>query len=381
MNVESSFAVHFSIIRDPRREHGRIYELKQILFMAVFAAISNCDDWVEVEECCKAHAELLRHEFGIEQVPSHDTFRAVFARIDPDAFAQCFLNWMREIAAAKQWGVLAIDGKRLRGSHDRGAGRAALETVTAWLAEHSLVLAIKHVQADTNEIATVPQLLRELVLKNCVVTMDAANCQAENTRLIVERGGEYVLALKENQEKLHSAVKLAFDHESARGFKNTAHARYVTREKSRDRIEERQYTLLTERDYIEHFNADGRWWQLKSVLHVRRTRTMGGIVGKTEDHYYICSLSEDVERVAGAVRAHWSIENGQHYTLDVALHEDGARNRVGFQPENMAVVRRMALNLIKLEPTPKISLNHKRKRAARDANFAIQVLKGAPALN
>ena len=380
MSLHDSFERHFSIIRDPRREHGRVYELKHILFLAVFAAISDCDDWVDVAECCEEHRERLKKDFGIAEIPSHDTFRAVFARIKPAAFEACFLSWMREIAAAKQWGVVAVDGKTLRGSHSKRDGQPALQMVTAWLAEASLVLAIKTVPEDTNEIATVPQLLRELILKHCIVTADAANCQSENTRIIVEQGGDYVLPVKENQPKLHENIELAFEHERKRAFQNVAHETFVTRERNRGRIEERHYTLLSEPDYIAHFNADGRWWRLASVLRVERKRTIAEQT-ETEVHYFISSLSKDVKRAANSIRVHWHIENRQHYPLDVAMHEDDARNRVGFQPENMAIVRRMALNLIRLEGTPKLSLKTKRKRAARNIDFAFKVLAAAPALN
>ena len=371
---------HFGDIPDVRREHGKKYPLKTILSLAGIGVLGGCNDWVAIAEFCRLRQAWLS-ELGLGKVmPSHDTFRYVFAKLNPGVFEECFMNWVNSLAALNMLGVVAIDGKVSRRSHDRKHEQSAIETVTACLGSTGFVLAQKTVAEGSNEIAAVPELLKLLVLKNCIVTTDAANCQAQNTQLIIEQGGDYVLALKENQATLHENTVLAFEHEDKNNFRGVEHETWTTRETNRGRKETREYTLLSEPDYIEHLNASGRWWQLGGIGRVRRTRVLEGVT-QTETHYYITSLSSDVKRFANAVRGHWGIENRVHWPLDTVFQEDLARNRVGHQPANFAVLRRFVLNLLRLETTYKASLKNKRMRVAITPDYLRTVLSAAVTSN
>jgi len=239
---------------------------------------------VAIAEFCRLRQQWLS-ELGLGKVmPSHDTFRYVVAKLNPDVFQWCFMDWVNSLVALNMLGVVAIDGKVSRESHDRKYGQSAIETVTACLGATGFELAQKTVAEGSNEIATVPELLKLLVLKNCIVTTDAANCQAQNTKTIIEQGGDYVVALKENQATLHENTVLAFDHEDKNNFRGVEHETWTTRETSHGRNETREYTLLSEPDYIEHFNASGRWWHLGGIGRVKRTRDVEGET-QTETHY------------------------------------------------------------------------------------------------
>jgi predicted transposase YbfD/YdcC len=379
--IRTSLDEHFERLEDPRREQGRVYPLKTVLILAVIGAICGCNDWVGIAEFCRLKKGWLDTLLNLSAgIPSHDTFRYVFAKLKPELFQNCFGGWINSLAVLKLKGVLAIDGKVNRGSHSAKDGQVSLEMVSAYLSEAGLVIGQKAVPEGSNEIATVPELLKQLVLKHCIVTMDAANCQSQNTRLIVERGGDYVLALKENQGKLFEDVQLAFVHEEKTAFKQVKHEIHTTVETSHGRRETRICTVLFQPDYIEHFNLTGKWWRLASVGRIQRTRVVGNKV-QSEIHYFISSLTSSAQRFAQAIRDHWGIENRVHWSLDMTFDEDHARNRVGFQPENFAVLRHFALDLLRLESSYKASLKNKRMRAAIDNDYLLTVLNAARALN
>ena len=343
--------------------------------VTICAVISGADAWTEVEEYGQLKESWLRTFLELPNgIPSHDTFGRVFALLDAREFQTRFMAWAGEIAKLAPQEVIAIDGKALRGSHDRYLGKAAITMVSAWASETRLVLGQIAVEAGTNEIATVPKLLEILMLRGCIVTMDAANCQTGNARKIVEKGGDYVFALKDNQGTLKAEVERVFNETPSAEYERIQKESFRTHQKSRGRIETRRYTVITDPEYIEYLNRDGRWWHLGSVTKVERERRLGADIQR-ETHYFISSLTGNARLVAKAIRNHWSIENGLHWVLDIAFREDDSRVRAGQAAENLAVVRHIALNLLKQDKAAKLGIKTRRKRAGWDNDYLLSRLQ------
>lgn len=382
-DLKTSLNEHLDELVDPRREHGREYPLKTVIILAVIAFIAGADDWVAVERYCRLKLDWLNTILALpitdnDGIPSHDTFRRVFALLDAEAFQRCFMNWVRALTAQgvvqlKVGEVIALDGKKARRTHDRLQGREALQMVSAWASEAGIVLAQRDVLEGSNEIATVPEVLKCLRLKGCIVTADAANCQTQNARIVVEQGGDYVFALKENQPRLYAAVAHTVASDQLTHFAQVKHETLITRSKAHGRIETRHHILITDPHEIAYFNRDGRWWELGAIGVVERTRQIGDTLER-KVHFFVTSLKADVHLFAHAVRRHWSIENNLHWTLDITFNEDQSRARVGNEPENLAVLRHFVLNLLKLDTSVKDSIKGKRQRAGWDNDFLLTVL-------
>jgi predicted transposase YbfD/YdcC len=295
--------------------------------------------------------------------PSHDTFSRVLRLLDPDQFRGCFQRFMARFAEAAQ-GVVAIDGKVLRRSFDTASGKSALHMVTAWGCDQRLVLAQIATAAKSNEITTVPRLLDMLSLKGTIVTVDALNCQRDIARRIVDQGGAYVLALKGNQGTLHSDVRLFLDDPETRP--TDTHTKV---DGDHGRIETRACSVSTDIGWLQESH---RWPGLAAIGKVIRTRETGAKV-TTETAYYLLSAPFSAERFGQIARSHWAVENSLHWCLDVIMNEDNARNRLDNGPYNLAILRHMALNLIRKEPS-KGSLRVKIKRAGWKDTFLAKVL-------
>lgn len=365
---------YFGDMPDPRTGPAKLHRLIDILTIALLAVICNADDWVEVHDFGVAREAWLRTFLELPHgIPSHDTFGRVFALLQPVEFERRFLAWVRELVLVRlgPQAHVALDGKALRGSADAYHGQEALMMVGAYASAAGLVLAQQVVPEDTNEIAVLPELLKLLGLRGCVVTMDAAHCQTQNARLITEQGGDYVLALKANQAGLYEAVRQAFEESDYAAARPST---YETLEKGHGRVERRHYTVLTDPAYLDVVDRQGRWWQLKSVIQVVRERTIGEVTQR-EVHYFLSSLAVEAATLAGYIRTHWHIENRVHWVLDVAFREDDSRARVGFQPDNLAILRRVALNLLKCETTLKRSIKGKRYMAVLDTAYLLKVLQ------
>jgi predicted transposase YbfD/YdcC len=301
-------------------------------------------------------------------IPSHDTFGRVFARLDPDEFRGCFLAWVRAVAGDEAAdGVVAIDGKTARRSHDRGTGQAALHLVSAWASASGLVLGQVATADKSNEITAIPALLRLLALEGCTVTIDAMGCQTAIAAQLVGQGADYVLALKDNQPALHEKVRLALaDARAAAGTALAPRDLDGTRtvSKGHGRLEVRRCWALGDPEYLAYLDPDGAWAGLRSVALVEAERRIGD-ARSSEVRYYLSSLPADAARLERAVRAHWGIENRLHWVLDVAFREDGSRVRTDHAPQNLAILRHLALNLLRRDPS-KGSIATKRFRAALD---------------
>jgi len=367
---------HFASLEDPRVSPATQHRLLDIIAIALCAVVCGADTWVEVEQFGKDKRDWLLTLLPLPHgVPSHDTFGRVFAALDPGQFERCFASWVQAIARLTAGEVVAIDGKVLRRSHDRANGKDALALVSAWAGTNRLTLGQVAVADGSNEIAAIPELLRLLALKGCIVTIDAIGCQTAIARQVVEQDADYVLALKDNQGTLHEAVKVLFAEGRATGFADLGHTTHRTVEKDHGRLEIRQVWAVSEPEVIAYLDPAGAWPKLRSVGMVEAERRSGATVSR-EARYYISSLPGDAEEFGAAVRGHWGIENGLHWVLDVAFREDESRVRQGDADHNLALLRRLALTLLRRETTAKIGVKAKRLKAGWSTAYLLKILAG-----
>ena len=369
----------FAELTDPRRDHLKEHRLVDIITIALCGVICGADGWAAIETFGREKEGWLRTFLALPGgIPSHDTFGRVFARLDPEAFRRCFLAWVRTVVGEPEQEVVAIDGKTSRRSHDRGAGKEALHLVSAWAATSELVLGQVATDAKSNEITAIPVLLRLLDLEGAVVTTDAMGCQTAIARQIVQQRADYVLALKDNHEKLHERVRQAFaDADRAAGTTLPLGDLLAdtTTDKGHGRLEQRRCRAIGDPAYLAYIDPDHVWSNLKSVVCIESTRRIGDAVS-VEARHYLSSLPPDAARLARAIRSHWGIENRLHWVLDVTFHEDASRVRVGHAPENFAILRHIALNLLRQDRSSKGSVPTKRFRAALNDRYLRSLLTG-----
>jgi predicted transposase YbfD/YdcC len=363
----TSISEHFAALTDPRVERCKVHPLVEIVTIALCGVICGADDWVAIEAFGQEKEAWLRTFLRLPGgIPSHDTFGRVFARLDPNEFRQCFLAWVRAVVGEVGAQVVAVDGKTLRGSRDRSAGKEALHLVSAWATASGLVLGQVATDAKSNEITAIPTLLRLLALEGATVTIDAMGCQTAIAAQIMEQGADYVLALKDNHPALRDRVRLAFaDARRAAGtplpLADVAPAE--THDRAHGRAEARRCLAIGDPQYLAYIDPDGRWPNLRSVVLIESVRRVGDTV-TTEDRHYLASLPADAAQLARVIRSHWGIENRLHWVLDVAFHEDHSRVRDGHAPENLAILRHFALNLLRQDRSVRGGVATKRLRAA-----------------
>lgn len=362
----------FADVPDPRIETAnKLHKLVDILVIATCATIAGADGWEQVAEYGRAKERFFRRFLELPNgVPSHDTFERVFARLDPDAFADRFGRWMSELCAATDLVHVAIDGKSVRGSaQDTFTG--CLHVVEAWAVENRLILGQRAVPDGGHEITTVPDLLATLDLTGALVTIDAAFCQKAIVEQIRARGGDYLVCVKGNQKGLHDAVGAVFERAGDAEFVGCDMAAQAGA--AHGRAEERYVTVVQ-----DPAGLPAGWADVGSAALVCRERRVTGRKSQSAGWYYITSLRVSAEVLAGYIRAHWGIENGLHWCLDIAFREDQSRTRVGHAGANLALVRRVALSLLRRAGT-KGSIQTRRMRAAWDDEYLLRVLQGITA--
>ncbi len=378
----TSIREHFATLTDPRRDHLQEHRLVDILTIALCGVICGADDWVAVETFGREKAAWLGTFLELPGgMPSHDTFGRVFARLDPDEFRRCFVNWVRAVVGEPGEQVVAIDGKTLRRSHDRGSGKGALHLISAWATDSNLVIGQVATDAKSNEITAIPVLLRLLDLEGAVVTLDALGCQTAIAAEVVKYRADYVLALKDNQPTLHDRVRHTFaDADAAMGTTLPLGdlVTDLTTDKGHGRIEQRRCRAIGDPAYLTDIDPDHAWPNLRSVVCIESIRRIGAAV-TTEARHYLSSLPADAATLARTIRSHWGIESRLHWVLDVAFHEDASRVRVGHAPENFAIIRHVALNLLRQDPSRRTGLANKRFRAALNDAYLRSILDGLSA--
>lgn len=363
----------FQPLSDPRLERRQLHKLIDIVVIGLATLISGGEGFADMEAFGEAkHAQLKEFLELKNGIPSHDTFGRVFALLNPGEFEQCLGRWIKQKIQLAPGEVIPIDGKTLRGSHDQSRAQAQIESVSAWAQQQGVLLAEVKVAADSNEITAVPQVLALLNVEGCTVTVDALNCQKTVVKQLRGQKADYVCALKGNHPHLAQAVAEFLRAVREARTSGINYARHETIEKEHGRIETRQYWQAAAPDWLPEFSE---WCDLQSVGCVTATRTRGEVT-TTETRYYLSSLAVEAPRFARAVRGHWSIENSCHWVLDVIFGEDASRVRVGNAAENLGIVRRFALNLLKRMETPKKqSVRSKRLRAAWEDDFWLKVLR------
>lgn len=370
-SIDASILTHFSRLDDPRDSRGKDHLLLDIITIALCAVISGAEGWEDMAEYGRAKQEWLSTFLALPNgIPSADTFGRVFARLDPEQIQDCFLSWVKAIRQLLGAEVVGIDGKTLRHSDDKGRGKAAIHMVSAWASANRLVLGQRKVDDKSNEITAIPALLSVLEIAGCIVTIDAMGCQRAIATAIIERGADYVLALKGNQEGLFEDVQWLFEQAQASGFANVAHSFAQSIDKGHGRIEIRRCWTLSELDYLIQAPA---WTKLQTVVMVQSERRCNGQV-TTENRFFISSLPSQAAVLLNAVRTHWSIENSLHWVLDVSFHEDACRIRRDCAPQNFALLRHLALNLLSQDSSSKRGIAARRKKAAWDQTYLIKLL-------
>ena len=366
----------FESLEDPRMDRTKLHRLTDILTIAICATICGADGWPDVALFGRCKEKWFGTFLDLPNgIPSHDTFRRVFMLLEPEAFEQCFMQWMAELSESSGGRLIAVDGKTIRRSLDAAGGKAAVHMVSAWCDANEMVLGQLATDEKSNEITAIPRLLKLIDIAGAVVTVDAMGCQKEIAETIVEEGGDYVLQLKGNQGGLHDETVQLFDECLRDDCLGIEHTTATVANKGHGRIEQRTIWATEE---IDWFAERAQWAGLKSLVRVRCQRTVGGETS-SEDHYYISSLpAGDPKRLLTLIRGHWSVENKLHWSLDISFADDDRRHRRGYAAENASRLARLALNLLKAEKTEKISLRAKRKLCGWDHDYLLKVLTGPP---
>jgi predicted transposase YbfD/YdcC len=372
-NAPISLLEAFEGLRDPRTRECA-YQLDELLLAAICAVISGAESWTSVVEWGEMKLDWLRQHLPfINGIASHNTFGRVFSLLDAQQFETCFIRWIGGLCPSLEGHHIAIDGKCVRGSHD--GKQSAIHLVSAWSSTTGLTLGQVRTADKSNEITAIPELLNALDIKGSVITIDAMGCQHTIAAKIIERGADYVLGVKDNQPCLADAIKLWFDAADA-GKLDRPYWDDIQTEKDHGRIETRRCLVTNDIEWLR--DQHQHWSGLQSLIMVESTRE---IIGRNatghasvERRYYISSLPAKATLLGKTVRSHWGIENNMHWVLDVAFREDDCRIRIGDAAQNFAILRRIALNLLKNEKTTKLGIANKRLKAGWNVDYLAKLL-------
>lgn len=369
-NLRESFEDFIEGIDDPRVERNKLHSIAEILFLTLVAIICGAEGWRDIERFGKSKLDFLQKFFSYGHgVPSDDTLRRFFRALDPENFRECFIDWVRDLKipyhdATK---LISIDGKVSRHTFDEHTD--PLHMVTAFASEFRLVLAQEKVSDKSNEIKAIPQLLGLIDLKGAIITIDAMGCQREIAQAICDGQADYVLSLKGNQGSLHEDVKTIFANDEL--LKKLAVEETQTKEANKHgRQEERSCRVISIPDTIKDKH---NWPQLKTLVELISKRETKG-KSTQESRYYISSLDKNAVKIGTAIRSHWSIENSLHWILDISFRDDDSRIRRGNAPENIAIVKHMALNILQKAKGKRDSIKQLRKAAGWDNNQLLTIL-------
>lgn len=366
----------FADLEDPRREHGRLHKLLDVVTIAICGVISGCETWVDIVDFANDKQDWFKTFLDLPHgIPSHDTFGRVFQLLDAQQVQAHYQTWIRSLHEVQGSDVVAIDGKTMRGSHDRYQGQSALHLLHAWSVEAGLVLATRPVGAKTNEIPEIPEILKLLHLEGCIVTLDAMGCQKTIVEAIVnEHQADYVIAVKGNQGQLATFIHEHFAFADAHHLRllGGVYDRHEQIEKSRGVVERRICEVFEMPSGFVTLRQAG-WSGLRSMVRIQYARKEGDDWMTTQTRYYITSLGADAQQLQRTVRQHWHVENKCHRVLDVTFRQDDSRIRTGYSPENFAMLQHVSLALLKKHPKP-ISIRRKRLQAARNDDLRWEIL-------
>lgn len=366
----------FQSVPDPRA-HNILHPLPSLLVIAIMAIICGAPDWQSVSQWAKAKLKWLLTFLDLPHgVPSHDTFCRLFAMIDPDAFEKCFLQWTADLMTTTGGKLIAIDGKTLRRSFDTANRKSAIHLVSAWCQQNQLVLGQLATEEKSNEITAIPKLLELLDLKSATVSIDAMGCQKEIARKILDGGGDYLLAVKNNHKNLHEDIRFYLDESITQNFTGIEHVATQTTDGDHGRLEQRRLWATADVSWLRQQGHD--WPGLRGIICVEGERLVFGQASPTvERRYYITSHDPQVlggDALLNHVRGHWGVENQLHWQLDVSFREDERRLRKGNGAENFSRLCRMALNLLKSEKSLKLGIANKRLNCGWDHDYLLKVL-------
>lgn len=363
---------HFSKIKDERQESKISHKLIDIIIIAICAVICGADGWEDIEIFGKTKLKWLLSFLKLENgIPSADTFARVFSFIKPKEFEKCFLSWINSAVGTINKDIVSIDGKTLRRSYDKKSDKAAIHMVSAWSSLNECVLGQIKTQEKSNEITAIPELLKILNINGCIVTIDAMGTQKKIAKEIINGGGNYILPVKGNHPNLHEGITNFFDSMETEHKDKEILYTEEREENVHGRNEYRRYWLCADIDWI---TSKDEWMNINVVGMTESHRTENGKT-TVKKKYYISSIQPEINTFSKAVRKHWGIENSLHWCLDVAFREDECRIRKGYASENFAVVRHIAINMLKREKTSKRGIAGKRLTAALDDKYRMKVLK------
>jgi predicted transposase YbfD/YdcC len=372
MSLSSSIRRHFATLQDPRRKHCRLHNLLDIIVIALCGVIANCDSWQDIETFARKRHDWLKRFLALPNgIPSHDTLERVFSRLDPLALQRCLLAWLHEISGSLKLQHIAIDGKTQRHSGSPTRGLDALQIVSAWAVKQDLTLGQVMVAEGSNEIPAIPALLELLELHGALVTIDAIGCQKEIASTIIHGGGDYVLTVKDNQEQLRQDIADCFTAAIEEDFEGWDHDEYESEESGHGRHEKRSYMVIQDPP-AELIRNHDEWQGLKVIGVCYSERTVDG---ETSDElrYFIGSRKMSARAYGEVYRDHWRIENSLHWRLDVLFREDDSRIQKRNGQANFALLRKVALSLLKRQPGQE-SIRRRRLAACCDTSYLEQIL-------